>query len=158
MTESLSGWWKVSAVDMVRKRAVRLIGGLPGEVVEFTTDNRYVVWDDAGPLTGSSKFRHTTEGGFLALDIWIPGLEALTTRCIYRTTTDALELCIAGDSGPRPTEFKRDDERLWCLVFFSRCEKPVVRARRRRSLLRPGKLIPDELLGPPAPRVPKRRK
>ena len=50
------------------------------------------------------------------MNVWTEGLYGLMSLCIYRIQDGILEICVAGDEPPRPTDFRRDDERLWCLV------------------------------------------
>jgi hypothetical protein len=155
MDEAILGYWRVRSIDMVEEKAVSLIAGLGGEIVEFTSDGKYVVWGD--PRRPATYLCRTfTRKGRAALDMWIEGLEPLTTRCIYRVDGSDLLICIAGDSKPRPKEPKRDDARLWCLMSFERSGPPPKRRRAKpRKLLEPGSLIPKELFGK---RRPKRGK
>ncbi|HJZ59561.1 MAG TPA: hypothetical protein VKE74_31745 [Gemmataceae bacterium] len=149
MDEIIVGFWRVRSIDMVEDRAVSLVGGLPGEIVEFTSDGRYVLWGDPSrPSTSCCRtFRWK---GRSALDVWIEGLEALTTRCIYQVEGPNLLVCIAGDSQPRPAEMKRKDARLWCLMSLERSEPPPKRRRAKsRKLLEPGRFIPKGLFGKP---------
>ena len=134
------------STDMIVGRAVRLIGGLPGEYVEFTKRGIYRI-DLGSPCPSECHYRVSTSNGLGELDIWIRGLESLITQCIYYIAGDDLEICIGGDSGERPTKLQRDDERLWCLMTLKRSEPP----KRRKSgleppLLKPGSLIPDAFL------------
>jgi hypothetical protein len=151
MDEQLVGFWRVRSLDMIEDRAVQLIAGAGqiGESVEFTASGKYVMWaDPRRPAT--SRCRSFRRGGVSALDIWIEGLERLRTRCIYQVDGRHLHICIAGDSGRRPTEIMRDDERLWCVMACERCDPPPkMRRAKPRRLLEPGHFIPKGLFGKP---------
>ncbi len=153
MDDALIGCWRVTGSDMVVGRSVRLIGGLLGEFGEFTADGRYRVdLADRRPL--DSRYRTSATAETMDLDIWIEGLETLGAHCIYRIDGDTLAVCIAGDSRPRPTELRRDDGRLWCVMIFERSVPP----KRRRSarselLLEPGSLIQKAFLKKPGKRL-----
>lgn len=148
MDTLLIGLWSVRGIDMVPDRAASLIGGLPGEVVEFTADGRYVVWGDpSAPDRTASRYRcHDTDPP--GLDVWIPGLESLVRRCVYQVDGAVAQVCIAGDSRGRPAAVRRDDSRIWGVVTLYRWAglPPTKRRKRRQPLLRPGKLIPDGFL------------
>ena len=146
MDKELLGCWRVVNTDMVVGRAVRLIGGLPGEYVEFTGNGLYRL-DIERPNPSECHCRTSTSGRLGELDVWIKGLEPLTTRCLYQIADDGLEICISGDSRERPTELRRDDERLWCLMTLKRAEPPKpYKSGREMPLLKPGKFIPDGFL------------
>jgi hypothetical protein len=156
MDAAILGYWRVRSIDMVENRAVTLIGGRSGEIVEFAADGRYVLWGDPHRPTKSSHFRTFVRKQRRALDVWIKDLEPLTTHCIYDIDGLNLAICIAGDSRARPTEPKRDDNRPWCMMHLARCEPPPkVRRRKPRKLLEPGRLIPKGFLDDIRP---KRRK
>ncbi|QDT14567.1 hypothetical protein [Alienimonas californiensis] len=125
---SLVGCWRVEATDMIEGRTVSLIGGLPGEYVEFTDDGRYRV-DLLDRRPSEGPFERVRSDFGPGLNFWIEGLESLITRCLYEIDGDSLTICIAGDYGPRPVAVRRDDDKLWCVKTFRRCERP----RRRRK-------------------------
>jgi hypothetical protein len=80
----------------------------------------------------------------------VEGLERLRTRCIYQVDGRRLRICIAGDSGLRPTEIKRNDERRGCVIMCERCDPlPKVRPAKPRKLLEPGRFIPKGLFAKP---------
>lgn len=138
----LGGFWSVRTIDMVPNRAVRLIGGLVGELVEFTADGHYILWGDpADPDRGEKLFRwHDSDPP--GLDIWIPGLEPLANQCLCRIAEDEMQICVSGDSRPRPTEIRRDDRKLWCVYSFVRWGRPApIERRRRKKVLHPGRPI-----------------
>jgi hypothetical protein len=126
--DPLIGCWLVKSTDMIPDRAVSLIGGLPGEYVEFTADGRYRA-GLADRRPAESRYRTIPNADTSQLDIWIVGLEPLCARCLFRIAGDSLTICIAGNSGERPTEVRRDDRRLWCVMSLERSERP----KRRRS-------------------------
>jgi hypothetical protein len=149
MDKQLLGFWRVRSLDMIEDRAVRLIAGLPDQVVEFTAPGNYVVWADPR-RPARYRCRSFMRKGIRALDVWIEGLEPLRTHCIYHVDGSHLQIGIAGDSGSRPTELRRDDERLWCVLSCERCEPPPrARPARPRKLLQPGRLIPRGMFGKP---------
>jgi hypothetical protein len=81
------------------------------------------------------------------LDIWITGLESLVARCVYKVSGSQLVICIAGNYGERPTEIRRDDERLWCVITSEKTELPKrQKSRPSEPLLEPGSLIPQAFL------------
>lgn len=145
----LVGFWRVLSFEMIEDVAVRLIPFEVGEPVEFTATGKYTMWaDPRRPATCLCRaFRRR---GVSALDVWIKGLERLCTHCIYEVDEARLRICIAGDSRPRPAEIKQDDERLWCVLTFERCDPPPkVRPAKPRKLLEPGRYIPKGLFGKP---------
>jgi hypothetical protein len=149
MDQRLLGFWSVRSIDMVPDRCVGLIGGLPGELVEFTSDDTYVVWGDPSrPHTTIQHCRWHEKTDPPEVDIWISGLESLAAKCVYRFDEEALVIGIAGNAGPRPTDIRRDDDRLWCVVTLDRWHgpPPAKRRRRRRPLLKRGSLIPEGFL------------
>jgi hypothetical protein len=155
MDKQLLGFWRIRALDMVEDRAVRLIGGLPDQIVEFTAKGEYVQWADPR-RPARSRCRSFTRKGIQALDVWIERLEALTTHCIYQVDGSNLQICIAGDSGSRPKEIRQDDERLWCVLSCERSEPPPkMRPAKPRKLLPPGSFIPRGLFV--KPRTKRRR-
>ena len=92
--------------------------------------------------------RTLEENGFQAMNAWTEGLYGLMSLCIYRIQDGILEICVAGDKPPRPTEFRRDDERLWCMLSLERGEAPKKKKGRskRGPLLEPGSFIPTDWL------------
>ena len=151
MDENLIGYWRVLATDMIADRAVTLIGGLPGECVEFTSNGLYRVGIEAPPPS-EYHYRTSVSNSLGELDAWIKGLEPLTARCLYGVSDDELKICIAGDSKDRPTELRRDDEQLWCIMTLKHTEptKPS-KPRRERPLLKPSSFIPSGFLDPDTP-------
>jgi hypothetical protein len=142
----LLGYWRVRTVDRKDCRMMRMLLAEPGDVVEFTTDS-YLVWwgepDDPLPM----HCRTLEENGQAAMNAWTEGLYGLMSLCIYRIHDDILEICVAGDNPPRPTAFRRDDERLWYLVSLERSEAPKKKRRsKKRPLLEPGSFIPTDWL------------
>jgi hypothetical protein len=122
----LHGFWQVAHVDMVSDRAVSSVAGTPGELVEFRTDGRYVVWGDPAepePLRYVLRLLDTEPP---SLDIGMAGLPK--SQCIYCVAGDELRLCVAGDHGPRPTDIRRDDTRLWLVKTHVRWrgDPPVI--------------------------------
>src|SRR5690242_12418899 len=94
MGSPLVGLWSVQGVDMIPDCVASLIGGLPGQLVEFTADGRYIVWGeptDPDP-TVSRYCCHATDPA--GLDVWIPGLESLVRKCVYRHDGAEARLCI----------------------------------------------------------------
>lgn len=156
MDESLIGFWRVRSFSMAEGKVYTLLAGGEGEIIEFTRGGEYVAWGDPRrPMR--YHYRTFIENGFPALDNWIEGLEPLATRCIYRVDGTTLEVCIVGkEGGSRPTKFKRDDRRLWCLMYLDRSDPPPRRKPATpKKLLEPGKLIPTYLLDPPKVRKTK---
>ena len=147
MDRRLVGFWRIDTIDMVPDRAVQLIGGLLNEIVEFTDNDRYVLWGDpSDPRKINCRFLDTDPP---AMDFWIRGLESLGSKCLLDIQDSRLKICIAGDSGERPTEIRRDDELLWCVMSLERWNGPrpvKTKRRKRRPLLKPGRLIPDGFL------------
>ena len=121
MSSSIVSIWRVKQIDMTIGHSVSLIGGLPGEYVEFTDDGYYRV-DIKDKRPGVSRFKTARSSSWSELDIWIEGLEALVKQCIYRIDGDLLTICVAGNSGERPTEFRRDDQLFWCLLTMERAK------------------------------------
>lgn len=115
----LLGHWRVLSIDMIDGKTVSLIGGLPDEIVEFTDDGRYRV---------DIKHRNPAESRYCAvasptnsdLDVWSEGLESLVSRCLYRIEGNELTVCVAGNHRSRPTEIRRDDDQLWCVIQLAR--------------------------------------
>jgi len=126
---SLPGCWRVLSIDMIAGKTVSLIGGLPDEYVEFTDDGRYRV-DLLDRRPAESRFRVVPSESENGLDVWLEGLESLVAQCIYRIDGDDLIVCVAGNHGPRPTEIRRDDGKLWCVIQLTRSQSPN---RRRRT-------------------------
>jgi hypothetical protein len=90
-------------------------------------------------------YRTLEENGQAALNAWAEGLYGLMSLCIYRFQGGILEVCVAGDRPPRPTAFRRDDERLWCLVSLERGDAPRKERRpNRRPSPEPGSFIPTD--------------
>lgn len=129
---SLLGCWRVVSTDMIAGKTVSLIGGLPDEYVEFTDDGRYRV-DLLDRRPGESRYRIVPSGAEHGLDVWTEGLESLVARCVYQIDGDGLLVCVAGNHGPRPTEIRRDDEKLWCVMKLTRSQYPGRRRRTGRS-------------------------
>jgi len=154
MDEKLIGCWRVKSTEMVENRVVSLIGGLPGEYVEFTADGRYRV-DIKDESAGSSCYKVLNAQETNELDIWIASLARLVARCIYEIHGDTLIICIAGNYGTRPDVIRRDDDLLWCIVTMERAKRPKSRRPRRvPPLLEPGSLIPTEFLSRGPKNVP----
>ena len=147
--DALIGCWRIKSFDAPADRVVYIIGGMPSDYVEFTKTGKYV-WDLAGrPM--DCHYRAVRAGDVGELDVWIGDLEPLARNCIYRIDGDVLTICINGTrDGERPTEVRRDDERLWCVKTLERCERPH-RSRklgRPKQLLERGSFIPKDLLEP----------
>jgi hypothetical protein len=147
----LSGFWRVDAIDMIHGPVVRLIGGVPGELIEFTADDRMVIWR-GGRATPPARVRHAPDAESPGLDIWTDGLESFVARCVYRVEGDLLRICVAGNSGVRPAAIMRDDERLWCVMTLSRSRAPRRRVVPRTfsgegATLVPGGFLDDSAEG-----------
>jgi hypothetical protein len=141
MDPALVGWYRVKGFDMVVGRTVSLIGGLPGERVEFTEDGRYRVWE-LRDLAGDSRYAAWPQKKPAEMDVWIPGMDVVS-RCAYELAGKELRVCVGGDHGPRPTEIRRDDERLWCVIRFERCKAPRAgKAKPAKPTVEPGSFIP----------------
>jgi hypothetical protein len=157
MDQELVGFWRVRAFDMIEDVAVQLIAFEVGERVEFAAIGKYVMWaDPRRPAT--YRCRSFRRRGVSALDIWVEGLERQRSRCIYQVDGPRLHICIAGNRldsarrlrARRPTEIKRDDERLWCVMTCERCDPPPkVRPAKPRKLLEPGHFIPKGFFAKP---------
>lgn len=127
---------------MIVGKTVSLIGGLPDEYVEFTNDGRYRV-DLLDRRPAESRFSIVLSKPDNGLNVWIDGLESLVAQCIYRVDGDTLTVCVAGNHRQRPTVIRRDDEKLWCVIKFTRAEPPKRRRRAKSEpLLENGSLIP----------------
>ncbi len=119
----------------------------PGDILEFTPDSYLIWWGDPDdPL--SMHCRTLEENGIQAMNAWTEGLYGLMSLCIYRIQDGILEICVAGDKPPRPTEFRRDDDRLWCMLTLEPSEAPKKKKGRskKRPLLEPGTFIPTDWL------------
>lgn len=132
MDARLCGFWQVLSVDMVSDRLVNLVAGLPGEIVEFAASGRYINWGQPGEADPHRYVLRWFDTEPPGLDIGLPGFPK--SHCIYAIAGDELCLCMAGDHLPRPTEIRRDDERLWCVKTYKRWvgEVPVEPTRRRK--------------------------
>ena len=147
--DALIGCWRIQQFDAPADRVVYIIGGMPGDYVEFTKTGKYV-WDLAGrPM--DCHYRAVRAGDVGELDVWIEDLEPLARNCIYRIDGDVLTICINGTrDGERPTAVRRDDEQLWCVKRLERCDRPPRPRKpgRPKQLLEPGSFIPKDLVGP----------
>lgn len=144
METGLIGCWYVSAIDMPNQ-CIELIAGVPGEHVEFTADGRYR--SGLERRTPSDYCYRAKMGSNLGeLDIWQDELpRQFGAQCVYRIIGDILAICIAGNNGKRPTDLRRDDSRLWCVMTYQRAERPPKRGAGRKKLLEPGSLMPKPL-------------
>jgi hypothetical protein len=131
----LVGWWKVRAIAMPEGKVLGLIGGLPGERVQFTKFGTYKVY----PSRSGSLFRCRPAEPFGALDIWIEHLESLMSLCIYSIDDDLLHITVAAhvslEKTPprRPTAMRRDDKRNWVTIEMERCKSPVRQAAKKQA-------------------------
>jgi hypothetical protein len=145
MDQAIIGHWRICSITGPERETKRMVGGLAGEIVEFTSNREYVLWRDPDDPS-RSQCQTFDENGVAALDTWIPGLKGITAHCIYRVNASGqLEICFAGNSSTRPSEFRPDDERSWCLMLLERSEPPPKpRKTTRRRLLEPGSFIPKD--------------
>lgn len=124
MDPQLVGKWKVRERRMTSKQMVKLIAGLPGDQVEFTKDNRYVVFTDRDPEPFDYICQcHKTEP--LAIDVWVKSMKKGMAKCIYSVEGDERQICVCGNTKAyietkRPTEIKQDDDQLWCVIVYDR--------------------------------------
>ena len=153
MDQAIIGYWRICSIDRPERDMKRMVGGLPGEIVEFTTDRQYVLWRDPDD-PGQSHCQTFDDHGATTLDVWIEGLKSIAAHCIYRlNNAGQLEICFAGNSSLRPTEFVRDDERSWCLMVLEGCEAPVKpRTSKPQKLLEAGSFIPKDWIKKPQPK------
>lgn len=146
---ALLGSWRVMSTDMILGKTVSLIGGLPGEYVEFTPDGRYRV-DLLDRRPSESRYSAVVSEPDSSLDVWNVGLESLVAQCIYQIDRDRLTVCVAGNHRQRPTEIRRDDDKLWCVITFTRAAPPKRRKRvKSEPLLKNGSLIPAAFMKAP---------
>lgn len=132
MDEQLIGWWKVQSISMPERKVLSLIGGLPGERVGFSDSGHYLI----GPQAGNAQlYRTAPSEPYPHLDIWIQGLESLTSLCIYSIEAHQLTITVAGRPSRytqailRPSEMRMDELLNWAVVEMVRCRPP----RRSRS-------------------------
>ena len=111
------------STDMMVGKTVSLIGGMPGEHVEFTSDGRYRV-DLMVRRPPESRFSVALSEPDSALNVWIDGIDSFVAQCLYQIRGDTLMVCVAGNHRERPAEIRRDDGKLWCVIRFSRAERP----------------------------------
>jgi len=148
----LVGWWKVESIKMPKK-VLGLIAGSPGERVCFSEAGHYYVFPDDDD---TERFRTRVAQPYRELDIWIRGLEPLTSLCIYTIDDDVLTITVAGRpllGNPRkikrPTEMRMDERLNWAVVEMKRCKPPKRRRPKKGQTgwkLKPGRLIPDGFL------------
>ena len=94
LDDALIGCWRITAFDSAPDRTVYVIGGMPGDYVEFTKTGKYVR-DLAGhPL--DCHYRAVRKGSVGEMDVWIEDLEPLARKCIYQIEGDVLTICITG--------------------------------------------------------------
>ena len=132
MEDEIFGFWRIVSIDMIAGHAVHLIGGNPGEFAEFTSQGTYLFGARRQFAQGRKpalhcRFETKFSQEISQLDIWIPSLKALVCRCVYRVEQNRLTICVAGDHGERPTEIRRDDERLWCVITMKKAKLPQSR-------------------------------
>lgn len=131
-------------MDMIEGEVVSSLGGLDGDIVEFSAAGKYIVYVDGRKLDCQCKFAR--KGAFDCFETWIVGLKDLVTRAIYKREGDCLVVCIAGNYGPFPTALRRDDAKLWIIMKFEKTEPPRIRKKAKKTKKRPQGLIPDGLL------------
>lgn len=147
----LIGWWKVQSIVMPEGKTLGLIGGLPGERVCFSETGHYNVFPDDDD---TQCFRCRNSHPFRELDIWIQGLEPLTSYCVYTIDGDVLKITVAGrplggdpKAITRPTDMGMDKQRNWALIEMKRCKAPRTRGKKQPGWnLKPGRFIPDGFL------------
>ena len=119
---ALSGFWEVTAAEQVAGRTLRVIGGIPGDLVQFTEDGRYVIRTDP---RRSVEYRYRAEAGSPLPRLDLSGHNPdFTTHAVYRVEGDELVICAAANGRERPTDVVRDDERLWVLRRCRRRSAP----------------------------------
>jgi hypothetical protein len=145
MDESVLGFWRVQSVDRPEIK-FKLFYLTADEIVEFTADGFLVSWDDPSEPR-RYHCRTFRENDAAAMNVWSDGFYHLKSHCIYRFGEALLELCVSGNNCPRPSEFKRDDQRETSVLVLQRCDPPKKRrTRKKRKLLENGGFIPPEWL------------
>ena len=123
---ALLGPWKVTVVEQVAGRTLRVIGGVPGDTVEFTDDGRYIIRTRPGRPV-EYRYRVMPENSPPALDLYMLNPDA-ATYALYHLAGDELVICAVANGKERPTEILRSDERLWVLQHYRRTPSPRGRA------------------------------
>lgn len=151
--QAIEGWWKAEAFDGTEGKSLSVIAGLLGEIVFFSDDG---IFDVHLVTEGGYRYHCIDLGVVSGLDIWIEGLEPLTTKAIYEIEGSKMRICVAGrpigadGDLERPDAIRRHDPENWVVQSYSRTEAPrsniFSRLFRGGWKLRKGRMIPDSFL------------
>ena len=138
---------------MPEGKALGLIGGSPGKRVCFSEAGHYNIFPDDDD---TQRFLSRVAQPYRELDIWIRGLEPLTSLCLYTIDDNVLRITVAGrplGGNPknirRPIEMRMDEQLNWAVIIMKRCKPPKRRGSKSGQpgwKLKPGRFVPDGFL------------
>jgi uncharacterized protein (TIGR03067 family) len=103
MEDDLVGAWEVIDVRAHDGIVLMVIGGLVGDLVQLTENNRFIVWQD-GHIPHKYKYCVRDDVGPGAVDIYSVNPRNVN-HAIYAIDGGELTICAASAGHDRPTDF-----------------------------------------------------